>query len=156
MTTMTKPGDYAIVTVERQLTAAVKVRVPMDKIPEAERAARAQLKTALPALGAGTVGHSLTLWRRPTEGQMEMEPAVIVSQVFEPRGEVVPSVIPAGRAVHFLLVATYDRLPGAWQTLFDWCANEGLQLAGTNWQIYTKDCGEDRAKPETALYALLA
>jgi effector-binding domain-containing protein len=52
-----------------------------------------------------------------------------------------------------VLVGPYDRLPSAWGTLLDWCAKEGLALAGVNWQVY------DEGDPEnnrTSLYALLA
>ena len=58
-------------------------------------------------------------------------------------------------AAHLVHRGSYEGLPGAWQTLFAWCTNEGLQLAGINWEIYRQQ-GEDPAQWETALYALLA
>jgi effector-binding domain-containing protein len=76
-----------------------------------------------------------------------------VSRSFEPVGEVVPAALPAGRAAHLLLVGPYDGLPAAWQKLFAWCAEQRLQLAGVNWEIYADD---DPAQLETSLYALLA
>ena len=51
---------------------------------------------------------------------------------------------------------TFDGMPGAWQTLFDWCTAEKLALAGINWEIYMPWQGIDPAKLETDLYALLA
>lgn len=155
MTASTKPRDCEIVTVERQLTAVIKAQVPMNKIPEVMRSLRSKISDALPTLGAGAVGRNLTLWRPPTDGRLDMEPGVLVERVFEPTGEMVPSSLPAGRAAHFLLVGPFDGLPGAWQTVFDWCAAEGLKLAKVNWEIYG-DWSEDPAQQQTSLYALLA
>jgi len=151
-TTDTRQGAVAIVTVERKLTAVVKTRVPMNRIPDAERSARAKLDATLPALDVGRLGASFTLWRPPVQGELEMEPGTIVSRDFAPAGDVIPSSLPAGRAAQLRLVGPYDRLPGAWETLFDWCRGEGLTLAGVNWQIYE---GEDATNPQTLLQTLL-
>jgi hypothetical protein len=152
---MTRLGEFAIETVERQLTAVVKAKVPTAEIPLAERSARAKLATALPALDAGPLGHAFTLWRTPKDGRLEMEPGVLVSRSFAPLGEVVPSGLPAGRAARVLLTGPYDGIPGAWDALFAWCRERGLTLTGTNWQVYQHE-GDDPAKVTTSLYALLA
>jgi hypothetical protein len=93
-----------IVTTERQLTAVVKVASPFNKMPETQRTARATLAAALPALEAGPVGRTCTRWTRPTGSVLPMEIGVIVARPFAPRGEVVPSELPAGRAVHLSMV----------------------------------------------------
>jgi len=154
MTVEAQPGECTIVTVERRLAAVVNAKVPMAEIPQAERTARAKLDAALPSLDVGPLGHAFTLWRPPTDGQLDMEPGVLVARSFAARGEVVPSALPAGRAAHLLLTGPYDGIPGAWNRLFAWCAGERLTLAGTNWQIY-EDAGDDPAKFTTSLYALL-
>jgi effector-binding domain-containing protein len=150
-----KPGDCSIVTVERQLTAVVKTQVPMNEIPQAQRSSRSKIDAALKSLDVGPIGHSCTFWRPPTEGRLYMEPGVVVARAFEPAGEVVPSDLPAGRAAHFLLVGSFEGLPGAWNALLGWCRQEGLKLAGANWEIYG-DHNDDPAKLQTSLYALLA
>ena len=43
----------SIVTVDRQLTAVVKAKVPFPEIPMAQRSARAAVDAALPSLEAG-------------------------------------------------------------------------------------------------------
>ena len=119
----------SIVTVDRQLTAVVRAKVPFAEIPNAQRSAR----TAL-----------------------DMEIGTIVGRGFAGRGEIVQSELPAGRAAHFQLKGPFDGMPGAWQTLFAWCQAEKLELAGINWEIYMPWEGVDPAKLETDLYALLA
>jgi effector-binding domain-containing protein len=146
----------SIVTVDRQLTAVVKAKVPFPEIPLAQRSARAALDAALPSLEAAPLGRPLTRFRTPAKDALDMEIGTIVGRSFVGRGEIVPSELPAGRAAHFQLKGPFDGMPGAWQTLFEWCAAEKLELAGINWEIYMPWEGVDPAKLETDLYALLA
>jgi len=146
----------SIVTVDRQLTAVVKATVPFAEIANAQRSARAAVDAALPSLDAGPLGRPVTRFRTPAKEALEMEMGTIVGRSFADRGEIVPSELPAGRAVHFQLKGPFDGMPGAWQTLFAWCQAEKLELAGINWEIYMPWQGVDPAKLETDLYALLA
>ena len=145
----------SIVTVDRQLTAVVKANVPFPEIPNAQRSARAAVDAALPSLDAGPLGRPLTRFRTPAKDRLEMEMGTIVARSFPAKGEIVLSDLPAGRAAHFQLKGPFDGMPGAWQTLFDWCKAESLDLAGINWEIYMPWEGVDPAKLETDLYALL-
>jgi effector-binding domain-containing protein len=146
----------SIVTVDRQLTAVVKAKVPFAEIPMAQRSARAAIDAALPSLDAGPLGRPVTRFRTPAKEALDMEIGTIVGRSFAPAGEIVMSELPAGRAAHFQLKGPFDGMPGAWQTLFAWCAAEKLALAGINWEVYMPWQGVDPAKLETDLYALLA
>ena len=145
----------AITTVERQFTAVVRATVPFPDIANAQRAARAAVSGALPTLDAGPAGRPVTRFRTPARDALEMEIGTIVGRNFAARGDVVPSDLPSGRAAHYQLKGPFDGMPGAWQTLFDWCKSESLDLAGINWEIYMPWEGIDPAKLETDLYALL-
>lgn len=146
----------SIVTVDRQLTAVVKARVAFPEIPQVQRSARTAVDAALPSLDAGLLGRPVTRFRTPAHEKLEMEIGTIVGRGFAARGDVVPSDLPAGRAAHFQLKGPFDGMPGAWQTLFDWCNDQKLELAGINWEIYMPWEGVDPANLETDLYALLA
>jgi hypothetical protein len=150
----------SIVTVTRQHTAVVRAEVPFAEIPAAQRASRAKLAAVLPALDAGSLGRTCTRWRPPAAGKLDMEIGTIVARTFAasrvPGGEVVPSELPAGRAALFVMRGPFDGLPGAWQTLFQWCEAEKLKPAGINWEIYGSSEGVDPAQQETELYVLLA
>ena len=146
----------SIVTVDRQLTAVVKAKVPFPEIGKAQRSARAAVDVALPSLQAGPLGRPVTRFRTPAREALDMEIGTIVGRGFAAKGKVVPSDLPAGRAAHFQLKGPFDGMPGAWQTLFEWCKAEKLDLAGINWEIYMPWEGVDPAKLETDLYALLA
>lgn len=145
-----------IVRVERQFTAVVRASVAFAEIPDAQRVARAKIDATLPSLEAGPIGRRLTRFRTPAEGRLDMEIGTIVARPFAARADVQVSDVPAGRAAYFRLEGPFDGMPGAWQTLFDWCKAEKLALAGINWEIYSPWEGVDPAKLETDLYALLA
>ncbi|HUK01663.1 MAG TPA: GyrI-like domain-containing protein [Steroidobacteraceae bacterium] len=149
------PQGCRIVNAERRIAAVINALVPLDSIPQAERAMRKQLGVVVPTLGVGPAGLSFTLWRPPAEGKFEMAPGMIVAREFKPVGDVVCSGLPAGRAAYYLLEAPYDTLPAAWQMLFDWCKAGEHELANLNWQLY-EDPGDDTRPPRTSLYALLA
>jgi len=148
-------STYDIVRVERQQTAVVKAHVAFADLPMAERAARAKLAEALPKLRAHPTGDTFTLCRMPSGGKMSIEPGVIVAEDFAADGDVVPSELPAGRAVRHLLIGPFDRLSEAWPALFAWCRDEGHALEGRFWQVYGPT-SRDPAEQQTTLYALLA
>ena len=150
-----QPPPCSIITVGRQITAAIKCSVPLSRIPDAERSVRRTLTATVPSLDTGSLGREVTLWRTPVNGQIAMEPGVIVAHPFEPEDYVICSELPAGQAVYHLLVGPFDRLPAAWQMLFEWCTKEKLKLAGINWQIYG-ELAADPAQQQTSLYALIA
>src|SRR5689334_8851690 len=150
-----RPPPCSIVTVDRQITAAIKCNVPLSRIPDAERSVRKTLNATLPSLDTGLLGREVTLWRTPVNGQIYLEPGIIVAQAFEPEDYVICSELPAGRAVHLVLVGPFDRLPAGWQTLFQWSAKQKFKLAGVNWQIYDERAA-DPAQQQTFLYALMA
>ena len=144
-----------IVTVERQLTAVVKTKVPFAEIATAQRSARSSLAAALPTLQVGRIGRPCTRFHTPAQSALEMEVGTIVGQSFPPKGEIVSSDLPAGRAAHLLLKGSFEGLPAAWQSLFDWCKAQKLDLLGINWEIYSPWEGVDPDRLETDLYALL-
>ena len=148
-------SDCEIITTERRSTAVVRIKAQLTGLREAQQTSRARLAEVLPSLPVRPLGHTCTLWRPPVDGVMDMEPGILVSGPFSAVDDVVPSELPAGRAAYFLLRGSFEGLPGAWKTLFDWCAAEKLALAGVNWEIYSPYENVEPDKLETALYTLL-
>ena len=129
-------SECRIVRVESRHTAVVKVTAPFAKLPEMQRAARVKIAAALASADADQSGPGCTLWRPPVDGKLDMEPGVLVPRPFAPMGEVVPSLLPAGRTAHLLLTGPFEGLQGAWGTLLGWCREKELKLAGVNWETY--------------------
>ena len=145
----------SVVTVEKQLTAVMKAKVPFAEIPQAQRSARAAIDAGLPLLEAGAVGLTCTRWLPPQGGALDMEMGSIVTRPIAASGDIVPSELPAGRAAHYVMVGPFDGMGAAWQALFEWIQAEKLQPAGINWEVYGPTAA-DPAQQETYLYALLA
>lgn len=143
-----------VVTIQRQIGAAIKVSSPANTMLETQRAARKKIEAELPKLDTGPLGWTFTLWRSPTDGVVEMLPGTFVGHSFYPKGEVLAIELPSGKAAHHVMRGSPEGLPGAWRTLFGWCAQQKLQLNGLNLEIY-RFLDEDRSIQETALYALL-
>ena len=81
----------SIVTVDRQLTAVVKAKVPFPEIGKAQRSARAAVDAALASLQAGPLGRPVTRFRMPAREALDMEIGTIVGRTFAATGDVVPS-----------------------------------------------------------------
>jgi len=143
------PSACTIVTVERRPTAVIRAAAAFAELPQVQRIARASLAAVLPSLDTGPHGPTCTRWTPPVGGKLPMEIGLIVAQPFPAREEVVPSDLPAGRAVHYAMKGGFENLPMAWQAVFDWCKTQGHAPAGINWEIYGATEGAE-------LYALLA
>src|SRR5262245_30256739 len=142
-------SSCSIVTVERRPTAVIRAEAAFADLPAVQRSARARLAKVLPSFDAGPPGPTCTRWTPPVGGKLAMEIGLVVARPFAAAGEVVPSELPAGRAAHFSMKGSFENLPKAWQTLFDWCQAGGHQPAGVSWEVYG-------ATEDADLYVLLA
>jgi effector-binding domain-containing protein len=142
-----------IITVEPQLAAVMRKRVPFAGIPETQRQARAALSAAFENAGVTPVGPWLTVWRTPQGGLIDYAPGVFVPEDTREMDEIELFPLPQGRAAHLRLHGPYESLPEAWGQLFAGC--NAHRLAGLNWEIYSVPDG-GQAEIQTDLYAFLA
>lgn len=73
-------------------------------------------------------------------GQGDMELGVPVSRSVEPAGDVVPTELPAGRAVVHWHIGPYDDLVSSWNLVRTWVEEQGLVSRGAPWEEYCSDC----------------
>ena len=153
--TMTQLSDMQVVPVAAQPTAIVRNDVLPSEMAAAQRQARARLASALKDADVDTSAQAFTLWRSGSNGKIDYAPGIFVPQSMKAAGDVSLYTLPDGRAAHVRLTGGYEALPKAWQHLFESCRAQKLELAGTNWEIYTKaEAGS--GETQTDLYALLA
>ncbi|HEY7341325.1 MAG TPA: GyrI-like domain-containing protein [Ktedonobacterales bacterium] len=69
-------------------------------------------------------------------------------------GRVVASALPAGQVAMTIHHGPYAGLGAAHQAVLDWCADQGRQPTGTNWEVYGPH-DDDPAKVWTEVYYLL-
>jgi len=117
-----------------------------EPIPTAvvrRRARRSELSTVVPQ-GCGLVwnfarAHGLKAGRHVAlylNGNIDIEVGVEVSGPFEEEGEVVRSNTPTGAVVTAVHFGPYQHLGEAHEAIRQWCAANGHQLTGLNWEIY--------------------
>jgi effector-binding domain-containing protein len=102
--------------------------------------------------GATQNGHNVMLYR---DDVPNVEVGVQVTGAFEPRGRVIPSVLPAGEVASTVHRGPYDALEEAHVALKAWCQSHRHALTGVRWEIYG-DWREDPAELETEVCYLLA
>ncbi|MBO3745058.1 GyrI-like domain-containing protein [Streptosporangiaceae bacterium NEAU-GS5] len=68
---------------------------------------------------------------------------------------IVRSVLPAGRVAVTVHRGPYEKLGETYEILLCWCAEQGLKVTRTRWEVYGH-WHEDPAQLETELYWLLA
>lgn len=86
-------------------------------------------------------GHNVMVYRDPAPGapagaEVEVEVGVQVASDFPPAGNVVPSVVPGGRAAVAVHDGPPERIGAAHDAVRAWCAEHGHALSGVRWEEY--------------------
>jgi effector-binding domain-containing protein len=149
--------DIAVETVQAELVAAVRAKVPINGIAQAWKPALDQVWAFLKANGGLRPGHNLFLYHHPArrDQPMDIDFGVQVARPFEPEGGVACVKTPAGEVASTLHVGPYDRLRDAHNAIHAWCAANNRKIAQASWEIYG-DPSDDPAALETAIKYLLA
>ena len=100
-------------------------------------------------------GHNVVIYHAGEPGQLTIDAGVEVFTGFTERGAVRSITTPAGEAAMTAHYGEYSLMGGAYAALDQWCAANGRQRAGVNWEVYG-DWDDDPAKHRTDIYALLA
>ncbi|HEV3237841.1 MAG TPA: GyrI-like domain-containing protein [Gemmataceae bacterium] len=88
------------------------------------------------------------------DGVINFECGVEIGQPFVGNDQVACSSTPAGLVATTAHIGPYGQLGAAHTALVDWCAKQGLTLAGLNWEIYGH-WTDDVTKLRTDVYYLL-
>jgi effector-binding domain-containing protein len=135
------------------LIAAVRRQTTFAEVP---RVLIAGLDVVWAAVRSNSMqhGHNVAVYR-PLGGEaVDLVCGVQVAARFDDEGEVSCSETPAGNVATATHVGPYDRLGDAYDTVVAWTRQNGLRLAGVNWEVYG-DWHEDPAKLETDVYMLI-
>jgi effector-binding domain-containing protein len=99
-------------------------------------------------------GHNVVIYRAGEPGQLAIDVGVEVFSGFTERGAVKRVTTPSGEAAVTAHYGEYSLMGGAYAALDQWCAANGRDRAGVNWEVYG-DWDDDPAKRRTDVYALL-
>lgn len=81
----------------------------------------------------GGLGRHVALY---WDDQITVDVGVELDAPFAGHGEVVGATMPAGFTATTTHFGPYGQLAAAHQLIHDWCAINGHELAGPNWEIY--------------------
>ena len=143
--------NVRIETVSQQLLAAVRLRIPSQEISRRFREALDQVWSFLrrrPDLHSG--GHNVFIYR--SDGTTDF--GVQINGPFDAAGDVFCTFSPEGRVATAIHRGDYARLGETHALVRRWCAENGHQRAGTDWEIYG-DWNEDPRRLETQVCCLL-
>jgi hypothetical protein len=153
-------GDQVWVeTVSERILAAVRVRLAVSEIALGFRGPLDRVWAFLRTQdGLRTDGHNVFIYRTHPDaiddGKLIVDFGVQVTRAFPDVGDIICTATPGGRAAIALHVGLYRELGRTHDTVQRWCAANGHQLAGVDWEIYG-DWTEDPTKSETHVYYLL-
>lgn len=108
----------------------------------------------LPDSGVEQCGHNHAIYRHAKDG-MRMQVGFPVSERFTDTDQVECLQFLGRRAAHITHRGDYGGIPDAYAALHAWCRDEGLELAGLNWEVYG-DWRDDPAELTTDIYLSLA
>jgi effector-binding domain-containing protein len=99
-------------------------------------------------------GHNVVIYYGGTGGGLRIDAGVEAFTDFTDRGQVRHVSTPSGEAATVAHYGEYSAIGHAYAAVESWCAANGRQAAGVNWEVYG-DWDEDPAKRRTDVYILL-
>ena len=107
-----------------------------------------------PELATGSGGERWQNVMLYKDQRPDVEVGVLVSQPFQPKGSVIPSMLPAGEAATATHRGDYTKLGVTHQAIRDYAAAHGRELAGPCWEIYGH-ASQDPSAATTEVFWLL-
>ena len=99
-------------------------------------------------------GHNVVIYRDGEAGALAIDAGVEVFEDFTERGAVRRLTTPAGEVAAVAHYGEYSALSAAYAAVDRWCAENGRETAGMNWEVYG-DWDDDPAQRRTDVYKLL-
>jgi effector-binding domain-containing protein len=148
-------SDYrvSIETVRPRPIAAVRARMPIDRVP---MQFAQHLNRVYDASRKGDIsvdGQNIFVYRGTTD-DVEIEFGVGTTKRFPPIGAVTYSETPGGIVATTVHWGEYSALGDAYAAVVSWCKEQGRVLAGPRWEVYGH-WNDDPAQRRTDIYMLL-
>lgn len=145
-------NEIRVVETEERPTAVLRAQVPVAELPTFFQKAFGVTWEALQAQGLAPTGPPFALYRGMPAATVDVEAGFPVASPAQPAGEVVPSTLPAGRAVEAMHVGPYDTMEETYGQVEQWMVAERLQPGPVMWESYLSD---PQAEPDPATWRTL-
>jgi effector-binding domain-containing protein len=143
--------EVTLTHVDAQPTAAVRACVPLDELAQELPKLFDKVYGFLRRVDVGQLGQNVVLY---FDEQANLEASVQVPGPFVGADGVHSSSTPEGRVATTIHTGPYSGLPSAHDAVRRWCAEQGHELAGPNWEVYG-DWYDDPSKVQTQVFYLL-
>jgi AraC family transcriptional regulator len=135
--------DFEVQHLPEQRVAVRRAVVEQGHLREFFDDAFPQVWLALQAQGLAPTGPPYARYHGMPGETMDVEVGFPV-EGFTGTDEVVAAVLPACRAAVGVHVGAYEGLPGTWEAMMRWGAEQGLERAGDDfWEVYLSDPGSE-------------
>ena len=138
--------------VESRETAVVRRRASLEELTQVVPRACGEVWEFLRSFAHTRTGRNLALY---LDDEFHLEVGVEVFEPINSNEQVVSSSTPAGTVATALHTGPYHRLPEAHRAIRLWCEEQGIPLAGPNWELYGP-WKNDPTELRTDVYYLLS
>jgi len=143
--------EVAVVPQGARPTAVVTATTTWREFPSLWKGMLDEVWGVVTAAGLGRGCRNVMLYR---DDVPNVEVGVELLEPFPLVGRVVASTLPEGRAAVTVHRGPYQGLASAHSAAVQWCASQGLVLAGPRWEVYGHH-RDDPAELETEVFYLL-
>lgn len=149
-------GNFAEPTIEDRKAvqvACIRDQVSMDQIRQFYDSSFPAIFAALGELRISPSGAPLGIVYGQVNDNLDLAVAVPITEPFTGPGPVLGANLPAARTAVLTVMGDYSQLPGAYEHLHAWIAEQGLESAGWSWEQYMTEPvpGGDPAQNVTQL-----
>jgi effector-binding domain-containing protein len=147
-------SEIRVVDVEPTVLASTRQPVAWGGLSRVIMPELDRIYAFLKATGLAPAGHNVCVYHQTTAEGCELEVGVQIAGPFEPRGGILCSTTPSGRAATTTHLGDYTRLPMIHEALTAFCLAKGHAHSGPAWDVYG-DWSDDPAERRVDVYRLL-
>ena len=135
--------EFATRQIQPQQIVGIRTENTMDKLPELLGSLFQEVFGYIQKNGQEPAGMPLTIYHNVDGDQLDFECGMPVAAPIAGTERVRAGELPGGTVATVTHMGPYDDLGETWMALKDWIAAEGLQEAGSPWEVYVTDPGSE-------------
>jgi effector-binding domain-containing protein len=149
-----KGGDVTVDEVKAQPVATIRVTIDAKDVSQTLAKIFPEVGSYCGSIGVAPAGPPFSRYHSITGDKIDLEAGMPVKTPITPKGRVLASELPGGKAAMTWHVGPYTTLPRTYDLLKAWMKEHSVEANGGFWEIYWTDPGlePDPAKWRTQIY----
>lgn len=124
---------------EAQPALAMRVRTPVDKLPQIMGESYASIAHYLGELGKEPAGPPFVVYYNMDMQDLDIEMGIPVGSDIPGRGEIHMTELPAGKMGTCLYTGPYNEIEQGYNVLSDWVVEHHYESSGVAYEVYLND-----------------